>query len=257
MKRAKPLSKDSQRKPESRAPAREMEASAGTNRKRPVKPATKPREDQRGVETRQAILQAALSEFAERGFDAASIRNIAIRTGLQHPLITYHYRTKEILWKAVAENAFAEIRKLWDEGITDNRCTPLESLRAKYSAFLRFTIIHLDFHHFMLRERRPGNPRLPWLVNTILLPTMKRLLPEIRSAQKRNELPECDPALIHYLMVGICSVLSSLKDEIHQTTGIVTDHPAVVESYLRLIDTLIFRRRSRSAGRKRAGRSAA
>ena len=36
------------------------------------KGAPKRREQQRAIETRQMILEAALSEFAERGFDAAT-----------------------------------------------------------------------------------------------------------------------------------------------------------------------------------------
>src|ERR1700681_1097658 len=56
-------------------------------------------EQQRSLETRTSILNAAIAEFAERGFEAASIRAIADRLGLQHPLITYHYRSKDILWR--------------------------------------------------------------------------------------------------------------------------------------------------------------
>ena len=59
-------------------------------------------QQQRALATRAAILNAAIAEFAERGFEGASIRRIADRTGLQHPLITYHYRSKDILWRAAA-----------------------------------------------------------------------------------------------------------------------------------------------------------
>lgn len=208
----------------------------------------KRREQQRAIDSRQAILAAALSEFAEMGFEGASIRNIGARTGLQHPLITYHFRTKEILWRAVAENAFAEIRRLWDENIPDDGdLSAIERLRAEYSAFLRFTLASPDFHHFMLRESRPGSPRLPWLVETILKPTMQRLLPQIHSAQTCGDLPPGEPALIHYMMVGMMSVLSSLKDEIEQGTGLKADDPAVVDSYLAIIDSLIFRPRAAPA----------
>jgi TetR/AcrR family transcriptional regulator len=97
------------------APVGSDATASNVRRKRRARGVPKRREQQRAIETRQMILDAALSEFAERGFDAASIRNIAMRVGLQHPLITYHYRTKDLLWRAVAENAFAEIRKMWDE----------------------------------------------------------------------------------------------------------------------------------------------
>jgi hypothetical protein len=38
----------------------------------------------------------------------------------------------------------------------------------------------------------------------------------------------------------MCSVLSSLKDEIRQASGIATEDPRVVEFYLSLIDTFVF-----------------
>jgi TetR/AcrR family transcriptional regulator len=234
------------------APVGSDATASNVRRKRRARGVPKRREQQRAIETRQMILDAALSEFAERGFDAASIRNIAMRVGLQHPLITYHYRTKDLLWRAVAENAFAEIRKMWDEIPDAANVSPMEDLRTKYSALLRFTVAHPDFHHFMLRESRPGNPRLPWLVNTILLPMMKRLLPQIQLAQRRSELPKGNPVLIHYMLVGMCSVLSSLKDEIRQASGIATEDPRVVEFYLSLIDTFVFH--SRKTFRPKPGR---
>ena len=92
----------------------------------------------------------------------------------------------------------------------------------------------------MLRESRPDNPRLPWLVETILRPTMQRLLPQIQNAQVRGELPAANPALIHYLMIGVTSVLSSLRDEICQSAGIAVDEPAVIGQYVDLMDALIF-----------------
>src|ERR1041385_2540125 len=88
--------------------------------KRPRKRA----EQQRALETRASILDAAIAEFAERGFEGASIRAIADRLGLQHPLITYHYRSKDILWRAAAEHAFSQIRAGWDISAPENSDLP-------------------------------------------------------------------------------------------------------------------------------------
>ncbi len=142
----------------------------------------------------------------------------------------------------MAENAFAQIRELWNKNETESLdADPLECLRAEYYAFLRFTIAHPDFHHFMLRENQPGNPRLPWLVEAALLPTMQRLLPQIRCAQAQGLLPNVAPALVHYLMIGLMTVLSSLKEEIGQSAGLRVDDPKIVDEYLALVDALIFR----------------
>src|SRR6266436_6236844 len=88
-------------------------------------------EQQRSVETRGAILDAAIAEFAERGFEGASIRAIADRLGLQHPLITYHFRSKDLLWRAAAEHAFAQIRAGWDTSAPENSDLPLAPLRSE------------------------------------------------------------------------------------------------------------------------------
>src|SRR5712671_4536119 len=104
-------------------------------RSRPQKRA----EQQRAVKTRRVILNAALTEFAEKGFDAASIRVIAERTGLQHPLITYHFRNKDILWRAAAEYAFDQIREAWDKlDETHTGMSPLDRLRAEYRALFKY-----------------------------------------------------------------------------------------------------------------------
>jgi TetR/AcrR family transcriptional regulator len=201
----------------------------------------KRRKQQRALNTKEAIMNAALAEFAEKGFDGASIRNIAERTGLQHPLITYHYRTKDLLWEAVAEYAFGRIRALWDaEVISNPKLTAVERLQEEYRTFLAFTLEHPDFHHFMLRESRPLNPRLPWLTSKMINPLLNRLIPQIRAAQASGELPQGDPALIHYLLIGATSVLSSLGAEIREATGLSPNSPTVIETFWSLIEQTVF-----------------
>jgi AcrR family transcriptional regulator len=214
-------------------------------RSSPARKPTKRREQQRAIETRQAILDAALSEFAEKGFEAASIRNIGERTGFQHPLITYHFKTKELLWRAVADHVFSRVKDDWaDTRFTDPAIDPLERLRDEYRAFLTFTMDYPNFHHFMLRENRPGSDRLPWLVKTYLVPLMGRILPHIEEAQAAGLLPKVDPVIFHYMMIGIMSVPSSIGAEIKMAKGIAINNPDVLGIYWDLIDTLIFKRSS-------------
>src|ERR1700758_5501870 len=95
-------------------------------------------EQQRSQSTRAAILRAAVAEFAEKGFEAASIRSIAERTGFQHPLITYHYPSKDLLWQAVAEDTFERVQLEWDARAAEEADpSPLQRLRAEYRALFR------------------------------------------------------------------------------------------------------------------------
>ncbi|MEU1838874.1 TetR family transcriptional regulator [Micromonospora chersina] len=51
-------------------------------------------------DTREAILTAARAAFADRGFDAASIRAIATAAGVDPALVHHYFGTKEELFRA-------------------------------------------------------------------------------------------------------------------------------------------------------------
>ena len=53
--------------------------------------------------TRARILQAAETEFADHGFDGASVRQIALRADVPVALINYHFSSKEGLYRAIFE----------------------------------------------------------------------------------------------------------------------------------------------------------
>jgi AcrR family transcriptional regulator len=198
-------------------------------------------EQQRSIETRAAILNAAIAEFAERGFEGASIRAIADRLGLQHPLITYHYRSKDILWRAAAEHAFAQIRSEWDVLASEaSELSPLARLRQEYTTLFRYTVAFPEFHRFMRQEALTNNPRLTWVAEAVLAPLLARLLPQIIEAQERSLLPAADPILFHYMMVSLTATLSEFGPEMQVTSGLSSQDTKVVEAYWRLVDETIF-----------------
>src|SRR4030088_3112612 len=206
-------------------------------RERPRKRA----EQQRSIETRASILNAAIGEFAERGFEGASIRAIADRLGLQHPLITYHYRSKDILWRAAAEHAFAQIRAGWDTSAPESSdLSPLARLREEYATLFRYTVAFPEFHRFMRQEAFTDNPRLKWVAETVLVPLLGRLIPQIVAAQKQGLLPAVDPILFHSIMGSLTATLSGLGPEMQVTSGLSAENAKVIEAYWRLVDETVF-----------------
>ncbi|MFM0199273.1 TetR/AcrR family transcriptional regulator [Paraburkholderia fungorum] len=200
-------------------------------------------EQQRSQETRSAILNAALAEFASKGFEAASIRSIADRIGLQHPLITYHYRSKDELWQAVAEYVFERIRHEWDAYLTDTPpAEAVDRVKLVYRALFRFTVDFPQFHRFMLQEFLVYSPRLQWLADTVLKPLINWLLPQIRAAQNEQDLPQVEPILLHYLMISLTSTLSGFGPEMLATSNVSASDPAVVEAYWQMVEALVFRK---------------
>ncbi len=60
--------------------------------------------------TQQAILQAAVDEFAHAGLGGARIDRIAERAGVNKRLLYYYFGSKDDLFLAVLEQAYADIR---------------------------------------------------------------------------------------------------------------------------------------------------
>jgi AcrR family transcriptional regulator len=56
--------------------------------------------------TRQTILEVARNEFAQRGFDNATVRQIASRAGVDPAMIAHHFGSKQQLFLAALEVPF-------------------------------------------------------------------------------------------------------------------------------------------------------
>jgi len=60
---------------------------------------------------RQLIVEAAVAEFAEAGFQGARMEKIAQRAGCSRPLVYFHFRNKEALFQAALEEGAQERRQ--------------------------------------------------------------------------------------------------------------------------------------------------
>ena len=62
-----------------------------------------------GAETREAIVAAAEEEFAEKGFELASAREICRRAGVNSALLSRYFGSKEALYRIVAKRLFGDL----------------------------------------------------------------------------------------------------------------------------------------------------
>ncbi len=67
------------------------------------------RERSDGKATREAIIEAAEAEFAERGYAAASTRAICARAGANVALVNRYFGSKENLYRVVAKRLFGDL----------------------------------------------------------------------------------------------------------------------------------------------------
>jgi TetR/AcrR family transcriptional regulator len=75
---------------------------------------------------RKRILEAAIDVFARKGFDGASIAEIADRSGLPKANVYYYFETKEAIYTTIIDNLIAE----WDAALAylDAKRNPADAL---------------------------------------------------------------------------------------------------------------------------------
>src|SRR6516225_10416261 len=67
------------------------------------------------AERRETILRAAAQVFAQAGYRAAKISDVAARVGVTEPVIFQNFGSKAALFAAVLERAAAEVRASLDD----------------------------------------------------------------------------------------------------------------------------------------------
>ncbi len=91
---------------------------------------------------RARIIQAAMDEFASRGFKGASMDAIAARTHTTRAMINYYFGSKEKIYLAVLEQVYSEIRHA--ESLLDlDHLAPLDAVRR---------IVEFTFHYYVEHE---------------------------------------------------------------------------------------------------------
>src|SRR3954467_2683695 len=78
--------------------------------------------------TREEILDVATREFAQRGFSGARVDEIAERTRTTKRMLYYYFGSKEGLYTAVLERAYAQIRTA-EQALDVQHLDPLAAIR--------------------------------------------------------------------------------------------------------------------------------
>jgi AcrR family transcriptional regulator len=201
------------------------------------------RQQQRSLDTRERLVDAALRVFAARGFDGATTRAIAERAGVALAALPYHFETKEALWRAAADRIFALLHEHFETRAQQHTVgTPAERLRGMLRDFVRFAAAHPELHRFMLQEGTDAGPRLAWLVETHVRPRFELLRGLLATAQRQGLAPKGRPEHLFYALIGAASMPYAVAPEFRRLTGGDPADAALVEAHVEFLFQLFFSR---------------
>ena len=204
-------------------------------------PAAARKQQQRSIVTQQKLLDAAISAFSENGIKGTSTRDIADRAGVHHPLITYHFKNKNQLWRAAADRIFREFNISLVKAMAE---VPEMDPKARAEAFVR-TYVHYAhaqpaLHKIILQESSNASERLDWLIETHLEPLYDLVAEPLSRLQQLGISPAGDPSLLYNMIRVSAGGLLALSLEIKGTTGLDLDDEARRDELANMIIAVFF-----------------
>lgn len=190
--------------------------------------------DKQRDSTREKIVEAALSAMTETGFDAVSTRAIAQRAEVSQGLLTYHFASKDALWRAAADHLFA----LQEAAVGDAMANvgpndPPEKRREVLRRLVRFNAEHPEFFRFLMLQGPEDDARRAWLVETHLTPIYARF------SHLMGNLPPADIPHAFYTFGGASSVIFSAATKCTDLTGIIPKSEASIQRHAEYLANLM------------------
>jgi len=187
--------------------------------------------------TRERILEASVETFAEKGFLGASTREIARRAGTNQGLITYHFKSKDELWRAAANSIFERLGSQLAERLDAlELADPRERAREAIRQYVRFAAAHPELFRIMVDEGRVADDRMKWLVDAHLRPRFEAI------SKGLIEIVGIDESLVphaFYVLAGAASLMFAVAPECRRVTGLDPRTAQAVETHADYVARLL------------------
>lgn len=193
--------------------------------------------------TREKILAAATELFSARSFAGASTREIAALAGVSQPSLSYHFRTKDELWRAAVDRLFA----LLDEALV-SRAAGLRGVDRLTTAklivreFIVFSAAHPELHRIITQESKGEGERIDWLVDQHIRPHYEATTALFTELASEGLVADVPPAHLYYLLTGAGPTIFVLAPECRRLAGFDPQAPDAVETHAEAVIDLLFAR---------------
>lgn len=155
--------------------------------------------------SRNAILQAAIREFAQQGIAGARTSSIARAARVNKALLYYYFKDKESLYGAALDYIFHQLRGHMME-VLDRDLPPGQKMLAYVAAYFDFIASH-NFNRNLVQVEMMraghGSPHFQRIAKEYFQPLFKRLSEVIRQGIESGEFRPVSPVQFIPSMVAL------------------------------------------------------
>jgi TetR/AcrR family transcriptional regulator len=153
--------------------------------------------------SKEKIIEAAIEVFFDKGFDAASMREIAEKAGLTKPMIYYHFKNKEALYVALLEENL-ELFYQGLERLLTRDSDPQATLCAIIDHFEQTFAKDARVYNIIQREISGNGHYVALLTEKYFIKVSQRIAGFLQQGQKLGFIrPDLDAQLAEMSLVSI------------------------------------------------------
>ncbi len=124
---------------------------------------------------RELIEQAASELFAERGYQATSIDEVAKRSGVTAPVVYDHFASKQDLHRHLLERHFADLRLIWREQLGGDD-PPAQRIARAIDAWFAYVESHPYAWRMLFRDTT-GEPEVRAIHDEVIAQSRAAVMP--------------------------------------------------------------------------------
>lgn len=192
--------------------------------------------------TRERIVLAATDLFSDLSFAGASTREIAARAGVTQPLLNYHFRSKDELWRAVVDALFDRLGGTMADGGKRLRGADARAdAKRRVREFVTFSARNPQLHRMIMQESKADGPRMDYIVERVR-PLYERTTEIFARLARDGTVPPIAPAHLYYILTGAGPTMFVLGPECRRLSGLDPTSDAVIEAHADAVCLLLFGR---------------
>ncbi len=165
------------------------------------------------LQRRDQLIEVSRHVFAEKGFDAASIEEIASEAKISKPVVYEHFGDKESLYAIVVDREMTLLMSMMTESLTSDR--PRVLLEQAATALFDYIDAHTDGFRVLLRPHPRGDQR-GGTFGTVMREVADHLSERLVVVHKRYGYPVRLAPMYSHMLVGMVALTGEWWAEVRK-----------------------------------------